>query len=1226
MKRLFASLQYTLLGVGVAVLFASLSTAPVYAANPTTIPFQGKVVNSNGTNVTDGTYSFTFKLYTTASGGTALWGETQASVQVTSGVFQANLGSTCSLFTTQTCSGFSNTAIDFNANPSLYLGVTFNNDPAGEMTPRIQLGSVPYAFNADKVGGLGVSQLVQLSPSSQQAGSINISGNLQAAGSVQLGSTTAAGSIILKDGTATGNTVTLNSVGLAATYVLNLPTTAPTTTGQCLSTSSTTQLSFVNCNSFTSLNQAYANSTTPANILLTDAKDLSITAADTATDPNVLVNLQCTTSCGSNGRFAVQNGGTDVFTISPNGGAVTFQNSTNSTSALRILSAGSSSRTILGVNTVSSQVAIDGNFMVMTSDPVMTASIVAAAGNTGGALSGSASSKYFYRVSAVTASGETAASTETSISGSAFTPISAPSGYTLTFTTGANGGITGTYFYTVTFVTANGESTAGPGFSFTSNGKQVNVNNLPIGPSGVIARRVYRTAAGGVDGTEKFVGEVSDNTTTTYTDSAQDASLGSALPTINNARVNTNTTTVSWSAYPGATSYRVYRGTAPGAENSYQTATASPFTDKGATGTSATPFDATTGRVGIGTTTPGYKLDVSGNLNVSGTYLSNGIFGVSNTCASGTTFSGITVSGGIITSTGSCVGVSGGGGGGGGSASLQDAYNTSGTATPQIQLSATNGGLKIYDASTSVGNTLSVSDSTGGNLYFAVTSSGVKANIIDAASGTVLYLGATASPQATSIILSQDTTVAANHVLNFANGGNSNLISLTAASGSAGYALTLPSTGPAINQCLQTGAVTPGLLVWGSCSSGGGVSIGTLDSQTKSSNGAVAVSGVLYLQSADGSNPGLLTAGAQTIGGAKTFNGTLAVGSVLTADIANNVVQIGSAATDTTQTNLQLDSSSNFTESGTCTTTTSQGAMYFNTASNSIRACINGAWEDLVSTNGLGILTFGVVADSGSTNPGDLANKASTTAGSGPCKVAWASTTSVSITDCIAYSGGRKVVVAAQPSVTIPTKNGNWVHICLNGANGQPAVSAQGTETANLPNTASSDLVRTPIVCLADIKTSANSITGIYDTRVFTNTQKTFVNTAIAMGLGWIAKDNGVASASTVTATGSANQPFLKGVIVASTGTAWSAGSGPTAVMVYSGPAFVKAASGTLSATGYVSTTTTTGYATITTASTANNAVTNLYNSLGIAETAYSATCTTATNCNLSLLVNLDIR
>ena len=80
------------IGAAVAVLSGVLMPADRAAAiNPATINFQGKVVKADGTNVTDGTYPFTFKLYSVASGGTAVWGETQASVTVVSGVFQVNL-------------------------------------------------------------------------------------------------------------------------------------------------------------------------------------------------------------------------------------------------------------------------------------------------------------------------------------------------------------------------------------------------------------------------------------------------------------------------------------------------------------------------------------------------------------------------------------------------------------------------------------------------------------------------------------------------------------------------------------------------------------------------------------------------------------------------------------------------------------------------------------------------------------------------------------------------------------------------------------------------------------------------------------------------------------------------------------------------------------------------------------------------------------------------------
>lgn len=57
--------------------------------------------------------------------------------------------------------------------------------------------------------------------------------------------------------------------------------------------------------------------------------------------------------------------------------------------------------------------------------------------------------------------------------------------------------------------------------------------------------------------------------------------------------------------------------------------------------------------------------------------------------------------------------------------------------------------------------------------------------------------------------------------------------------------------------------------------SGAVTGIGTLDGQTKAANGAVISGNNLYMQSADASNPGLVTTGTQTFAGAKTFNTTI---------------------------------------------------------------------------------------------------------------------------------------------------------------------------------------------------------------------------------------------------------------------------------------------------------------------------------------------------------------
>jgi hypothetical protein len=105
---------------------------------PTTINYQGYLTNSTGTPINT-TISIVFSLYDTASGGTALWTETQ-NVVVASGVYSVNLGSV--------------NPITLLFDGHYYLGVKVGTDT--EMTPRKALTSVGYAFraqNADNAGG-----------------------------------------------------------------------------------------------------------------------------------------------------------------------------------------------------------------------------------------------------------------------------------------------------------------------------------------------------------------------------------------------------------------------------------------------------------------------------------------------------------------------------------------------------------------------------------------------------------------------------------------------------------------------------------------------------------------------------------------------------------------------------------------------------------------------------------------------------------------------------------------------------------------------------------------------------------------------------------------------------------------------------------------------------------------------------------------------------------------
>ena len=116
------------------------------------INFQGKVTNTDGTNVANASYTFLFCIYTVSSPSTActagsdndaVWRESK-SITVTDGVFQTNLGDTTAFAS----------LIDFNTD-NIYLGINFNAN--GQMTPLVRFTATPYAMNAGKVAGLTVT-------------------------------------------------------------------------------------------------------------------------------------------------------------------------------------------------------------------------------------------------------------------------------------------------------------------------------------------------------------------------------------------------------------------------------------------------------------------------------------------------------------------------------------------------------------------------------------------------------------------------------------------------------------------------------------------------------------------------------------------------------------------------------------------------------------------------------------------------------------------------------------------------------------------------------------------------------------------------------------------------------------------------------------------------------------------------------------------------------------
>jgi len=196
--------------------FSQLKPATANALTDSTVNFQARLESSTGSIVPDGSYNIEFKLYNalTSSGSSqgsctgdsaCLWTEdylnsASQGVSVVDGYLSVNLGSITSFPT------------NINWSQPLYLtmniGGTSNPTPVwdGEMTPRLGLNAVPYAFQAgsaaelQNTSGSNVATLTQTTPT----GTDNIV-LPDASGTVCLDSTTACGYIQNTATSKTGN-------------------------------------------------------------------------------------------------------------------------------------------------------------------------------------------------------------------------------------------------------------------------------------------------------------------------------------------------------------------------------------------------------------------------------------------------------------------------------------------------------------------------------------------------------------------------------------------------------------------------------------------------------------------------------------------------------------------------------------------------------------------------------------------------------------------------------------------------------------------------------------------------------------------------------------------------------------------------------------------------------------------------------------------------------------
>ncbi len=114
-------------------LMSIILTFSINATVPSHISYQGKVDDTSGQPMSSGNYQMTFSLFRTAVGGTAVWSSGSQTVAVNEGLFSYELGAIVP---------FPN---NLTSDSALWLEVSFYSEI---ITPRIQFSSVGFALKA----------------------------------------------------------------------------------------------------------------------------------------------------------------------------------------------------------------------------------------------------------------------------------------------------------------------------------------------------------------------------------------------------------------------------------------------------------------------------------------------------------------------------------------------------------------------------------------------------------------------------------------------------------------------------------------------------------------------------------------------------------------------------------------------------------------------------------------------------------------------------------------------------------------------------------------------------------------------------------------------------------------------------------------------------------------------------------------------------------------------
>jgi cytoskeletal protein CcmA (bactofilin family) len=156
-QRLNLKIYLLLISLITALFFWNSGFADV----PQQLFFQARLTKKDKTSLS-GAHNLTFRLYTTETGGSSLWSETQSATADASGIISCYLGSTTSF----------PSSLDFNS--TYYISIEVDSD--GEMSPRIKIVPAISSLNTDRFDGLNSLQFLRSDTADTMEGTLTFSG------------------------------------------------------------------------------------------------------------------------------------------------------------------------------------------------------------------------------------------------------------------------------------------------------------------------------------------------------------------------------------------------------------------------------------------------------------------------------------------------------------------------------------------------------------------------------------------------------------------------------------------------------------------------------------------------------------------------------------------------------------------------------------------------------------------------------------------------------------------------------------------------------------------------------------------------------------------------------------------------------------------------------------------------------------------------------------------